>query len=56
MRQDGIFSFMLFVLLIEVVFFLHAMSLDASAEMNRTMVMLEEAEHLNFRRQEIEMN
>ena len=56
MRQSGIFSFVLFVLLIEVVFFLQTMSLNASTEMNETIMMLEEAEHLNFRRQEIEMN
>lgn len=56
MKQHGIFSFMLFVLLVGAVFFLEKMGLESGTEIGETIVMLEEAEHLNFRRQEMEMN
>jgi len=56
MKQHGIFSFMLFVLLVGAVFFLEKMGLEAGREISEIVVMLEEAEHLNFRRQEMEMN
>ena len=56
MNNRGIFSFLLFLILVQAGFVLEKANLESEEEMRGTLAMLEKAEEINFIRQEIELD
>ena len=55
MKEGGIFSFILFLLLVQAVIVLERTGIESRKEMDETLGLLENAEQINFTRQEIEI-
>ena len=56
MNKRGIFSFLLFLILVQAVFVLEKANLESEREMSETVAMLEKAEEVNFVREQIELD